>query len=115
MFSAIGTFLPVEWCYRPEGYADSASTDRTRSHALTNRDHSALVGRTPQSPRASGLTTIDAIVYRSRTTPESSLNYAFFGDDGFDVESWPLAERTDVLTDLVLHHGFTVNWDIDVD
>src|ERR1700682_6603462 len=39
------------------GYADSASTYRTRSHALRKRDHSALVGRTPQSPRASGLTT----------------------------------------------------------
>jgi len=38
-------------------------------------------------------TGLDAIVYRSRTTPESSLNYAFFGDDGFDVESWPLGER----------------------
>jgi hypothetical protein len=33
------------------GYADSASTDRTRSHALRKRDHSALVGRTPQSTR----------------------------------------------------------------
>ena len=31
-------------------------------------------------------TDIDAIVYRSRTTPESSLNYAFFGDEGFEVE-----------------------------
>jgi hypothetical protein len=30
-----------------------------------------------------------------------------FGDDGFDVESWPLGERIDVLTDLVLHQGFT--------
>ena len=58
---------------------------------------------------------IDAIVYRSRTTPESSLNYAFFGEDGFTVECWPLDERTDVLTDLVLHQGFTVNWDIDGD
>jgi hypothetical protein len=60
-------------------------------------------------------TDIDAIVYRSRTTPESSLNYAFFDDDGFAAESWPLGERIDVLTALVLHHGFTVNWDIDVD
>jgi hypothetical protein len=60
-------------------------------------------------------TDIDAIVYRSRTTPESSLNYAFFGDDGFDVESWPLDERIDVLTALVLHEGFTVNWDFEVD
>ena len=40
-----------------DGYAVSALTDRTRSHALRKRDHSALVGRTPQSPRASGLTT----------------------------------------------------------
>jgi hypothetical protein len=60
-------------------------------------------------------TDIDAIVYRSRTTPESSLNFAFFGDDGFDVESWPLDERIDVLTALVLYEGFTVNWDLEVD
>ncbi len=61
-------------------------------------------------------TDIDAIVYRSRTTPESSLNYAFFsGDDGFDVESWSLGDRIDVLTALVLHEGFTVSWDFDVD
>ena len=60
-------------------------------------------------------TDIDAIVYRPRTTPESSLNYAFFGDDGFDVESWPLGERVDVLAALVLHEGFTVNWDFDIE
>jgi hypothetical protein len=60
-------------------------------------------------------TDIDAIVYRSRTTPESSLNYAFFGDGGFEIESWPLGERIDMLADLVLYEGFTVNWDFDVD
>ncbi len=60
-------------------------------------------------------TDIDAIVYRPRTTPESSLNYAFFGDDDFDVESSPVGERIDVLTTLVLHQGYTVNWDFDVD
>ena len=54
---------------------------------------------------------VDAIVYRSRTTPESSVNYAFFGADGFDVKAWPLGERIDVLTGLVLHESFTVNWD----
>jgi hypothetical protein len=32
-----------------------------------------------------------------------------------DVESWPLGERIDVLASLVLHEGFTVNWDFDVD
>jgi hypothetical protein len=55
---------------------------------------------------------IDAIVYRSRTTPESSLNYAFFGVDGFRAEGWRLGKRSDVLTELVLHQGFTVNWDL---
>jgi hypothetical protein len=60
-------------------------------------------------------TDIDAVVYRSRTTPESSVNYAFFDDKGFDVESWPVGERIDVLTALVLRDGFTINWDIDVD
>jgi hypothetical protein len=39
---------------------------------------------------------------------------AFFGDEGFDVESWPLDEQVDVLAALVLHEGFTVNWDFDV-
>jgi RES domain len=56
---------------------------------------------------------IDAIVYRSRTTPETSVNYAFFAVDGFDVASRPLTDHPDVLTDLVLHHDFTVNWDVD--
>ncbi len=51
-------------------------------------------------------------VYRPRTSPETSINYAFFALDAFRFESWPLAERTDVLTDLVLHHGFTVGWDL---
>jgi RES domain len=55
---------------------------------------------------------LDAIVYRSRTTPSSSANYAFFGADGFSHQAWPLAERTDVLIDLLLREGFTVDWDI---
>jgi RES domain len=57
-------------------------------------------------------TEIDAIVYRSRTTPETSVNFAFFGDDGFDADNWVLEDRVDVLTDLVLHGDFTVGWDI---
>jgi hypothetical protein len=54
---------------------------------------------------------VDAIVYRSRTTPQSSLNFAFFGSDGFDIVSSPLG-RVDVLSDLVLQHGFTIGRDI---
>lgn len=50
----------------------------------------------------------DAIVYRSRTTPETSANYAFFAAGAFDVQAWPLSERADVLADLVLRAGFTV-------
>jgi hypothetical protein len=57
-------------------------------------------------------TDLDAIVYRTRTTPENSTNFAFFAGDAFAVESWTLAKRIDVLTDLVLDHGFTVSWDI---
>ena len=56
-------------------------------------------------------TDLDAIIYRSRTTPTTSANFAFF-TDGFTIESWALADRTDILTDLVLRHGFTVGWDI---
>jgi hypothetical protein len=53
---------------------------------------------------------LDAVVYRPRTTPETSINYAFFALEPFAFESWPLAGRTDVLTDLVLRHGFTIGW-----
>lgn len=53
---------------------------------------------------------LDAIVYRPRTTPETSINYAFFALEPFTFESWPLAVRTDVLTELILRHGFTVGW-----
>ncbi len=57
-------------------------------------------------------TDIDAIVYRSRTSPQTSVNFAFFDTDGFDVESHSLEEDTDLLDDLVLHNKFTINWDI---
>jgi hypothetical protein len=53
---------------------------------------------------------LDAIVYRSRTTPETSTNYAFFSHEAFAAESRMLADRTDIINDLVLRHGFTVNW-----
>ena len=55
---------------------------------------------------------LDAVVYRPRTTPETSINYAFFALEPFTYESWPLAERADVLTDLVLRHSFTVGWQL---
>lgn len=55
---------------------------------------------------------VDAIVYRSRTTPATSSNLAFFATEQFETESWPLAKRTEVIADLVLRHGFTVGWDI---
>jgi hypothetical protein len=51
-------------------------------------------------------------VGRPRTTPESSVNYAFFSLGAFAAESWPLAQREDTLTELVLCQGFTVSWDI---
>jgi hypothetical protein len=57
-------------------------------------------------------TDLDAIVYRSRTTPDTSFNMAFFAVDAFAIRSWKLADRTDILTDLVLRHGFTVSWDL---
>ncbi len=55
---------------------------------------------------------LDGIVYRSRTTPATSANLAFFAADAFDIDSWTLESRPDVLTDLVLRHGFTVDWDL---
>jgi hypothetical protein len=55
---------------------------------------------------------LDALVYRPRTTPETSINYAFFALDAFSTDWWPLAQRVDIITQLVLHQGFTVSWDI---
>lgn len=56
---------------------------------------------------------LGAIIYRSRTTPEQSVNYAFFAHDHFRTRVWRLAERTDVLTELILRHGFTISWSLD--
>jgi hypothetical protein len=56
---------------------------------------------------------LDAVVYRSRPTPETSANFAFFSNESFEVQSHVLAERTDVLTGLVLRHGFTIGWEIE--
>jgi hypothetical protein len=55
---------------------------------------------------------LDAIVYGSRTAPESSANFAFFGTDAFAIETWSVARRADILTELVLRHRFRVRWDI---
>jgi RES domain len=53
---------------------------------------------------------LDAIVYGSRTAPESSTNIAFFATDAFAIEAWKVAQRVDILTELVLRHRFTVRW-----
>lgn len=54
---------------------------------------------------------LDGIVYRSRTTPESSANVAFFASDGFAVQARPLRSCSAELDDLVLHHQVTVDFD----
>ncbi|UQX12083.1 RES domain-containing protein [Candidatus Mycobacterium methanotrophicum] len=57
--------------------------------------------------------TLDALAYRPRTTPETSVNYAFFAPEAFSASSRPVEARVDVLTNLVLRHGFTVGWELD--
>jgi hypothetical protein len=54
---------------------------------------------------------LDGIAYRSRTTPATSTNIAFFAADAFDIDAWELATCVDELDDLVLHHHFTVDFD----
>lgn len=54
---------------------------------------------------------LDGIVYRSRTTPRSSTNVAFFSLDGLAVEaSGELSTCTVELDDLVLHDRFSVRF-----
>jgi hypothetical protein len=55
---------------------------------------------------------LDAIVYRSRTSPATSVNFAFFAADAFATESSALADAEDLLADLVLHDGFTLGWSL---
>lgn len=55
---------------------------------------------------------LDGLLYRSRTTPSSSVNLAFFGLEPFRYESRDMHEADDLLTDLVLSHGFTFGWDL---
>jgi hypothetical protein len=50
-------------------------------------------------------------VYRSRTTPATSANLAFFSPEAFTIEARPLAECVEVLDDLVVRHRFTVGFD----
>ena len=57
-------------------------------------------------------TDLDAIVYRSRTTPSSSVNLAFFDANACSTTSWPLSGRSDVLDQLITRHGFTVDWEM---
>jgi len=55
---------------------------------------------------------LDAIVYRPRTTPATSVNIAFFATDPFLTDSSTLAEAGELLAEVVLHHGFTVGWNL---
>lgn len=56
---------------------------------------------------------LDGILYRSRTTPASSANLAFWSADGLDSSARPLRECTTELIDLILHHHLTVDVDLD--
>jgi RES domain len=54
---------------------------------------------------------LDGIVYRSRTTPASSANLAFFSLTGLHATSRALRRCAAELDDLVLHHEFTIGFD----
>lgn len=54
---------------------------------------------------------IDGIVYRSRTTPTTSANLAFFSLDGMAATSRTLAACQLELDDLVLRYEFTVGFE----
>jgi hypothetical protein len=53
---------------------------------------------------------LDGLIYRSRTTPESSANLAFFGSEAFKVTSRRLDSCVEELDDLVLRHEFTIGF-----
>jgi hypothetical protein len=53
---------------------------------------------------------IHGLVYRSRTTPETSANVAFFGHAPLRGRSLRLDRARRLLDGLVLRHGFTVDF-----
>jgi hypothetical protein len=53
---------------------------------------------------------LDAILYRPRTTPQSSVNMVFFATDCFTMTSRRLQDCRDVLDELVLLHQFTIGF-----
>jgi hypothetical protein len=55
-------------------------------------------------------TRIEGIAYRSRTTPETSTNLAFFEHAPLDGTSVQLAECSDLLDRLVVARAFTINF-----
>jgi hypothetical protein len=89
------------------GVDDQISTGQHAAVWATCQQLAAAARRWWTEPDA-----LDAIVYRSRTTPETSVNFAFFATEAFETESWPLAGRPEILTDLVLRHGFTAAFEI---
>lgn len=54
---------------------------------------------------------LDGIVYRSRTTPATSYNVAFFSTEAFTVESRTIRACPEDLNELVLRHRVTVGFD----
>jgi hypothetical protein len=53
---------------------------------------------------------LDGILFRSRTTPQTSMNLAFFGVDGLAIDARPLHTCADELDDLILRHQFTIEF-----
>jgi RES domain len=44
---------------------------------------------------------LDVVVYRSRTTPATSVNVAFFSTEALQAQSWVLIDRADIVADLI--------------
>jgi hypothetical protein len=53
---------------------------------------------------------LDGLLYRSRTTPETSANLAFFSLVAMGAAGHPLRSCVAELDELVLLHGFTVGF-----
>jgi hypothetical protein len=54
---------------------------------------------------------LDGLLYRSRTTPETSANLAFFSLDAMAATGRPLRKCVAELDELVLVHEFTVGFE----
>lgn len=110
-------FLVELTCTRPFRYLDLRNEDVLDHLGLddrvsTSHEHDIWTACHDLADLVTGWwDQVDGIVFRSRTTPQTSSNVVFWSTDRLAVIGQQLSDCAADLDDLILHHGFTVDFD----